>query len=118
MKYIRTEDGIFEIINEEETFYKCKSGFFVSKDIFHHKNRVADTIEELCDEFDIIVKGKHHRYYNMEQVNWVIDQIKEERVYINGETIEKVDTIYGAIWTSKGLIYVAKMNDKGELRLL
>ena len=26
--------------------------------------------------------------------------------------------IYGAIWTSKGLIYVAKMNDKGELELL
>ena len=26
--------------------------------------------------------------------------------------------IYGAIWTDKGLIYVAKMNDKGELELL
>ena len=26
--------------------------------------------------------------------------------------------IYGAIWTDKGLIYVAKMNDKGELCLI
>ena len=26
--------------------------------------------------------------------------------------------IYGAIWTDKGLIYVAKMNEKGELELL
>lgn len=26
--------------------------------------------------------------------------------------------VYGAIWTDKGLIYVAKMNDKGELELL
>lgn len=28
------------------------------------------------------------------------------------------DELYGAIWTNKGLIYVAKMNDKGELELL
>ncbi len=27
-------------------------------------------------------------------------------------------SIYGCIWTSKGLIYVAKMNDKGELELI
>jgi len=27
-------------------------------------------------------------------------------------------TIYGAIWTDKGLIYVAKMNDKGEFELI
>ena len=26
--------------------------------------------------------------------------------------------IYGAIWTDKGLIYVAKMNDKGDLELI
>jgi hypothetical protein len=26
--------------------------------------------------------------------------------------------LYGAIWTDKGLIYVAKMNEKGELELL
>lgn len=26
--------------------------------------------------------------------------------------------VYGAIWTDKGLIYVAKMNNKGELELL
>ena len=28
------------------------------------------------------------------------------------------DRLRGAIWTDKGLIYVAKMNDKGELELL
>ena len=26
--------------------------------------------------------------------------------------------LFGAIWTDKGLIYVAKMNEKGELELL
>ena len=28
------------------------------------------------------------------------------------------DTEYGAIWTDKGLIYVAKINEKRELELL
>ena len=31
---------------------------------------------------------------------------------------DKKIQIYGAIWTDKGLIYVAKMNKKGELELL
>ncbi len=30
----------------------------------------------------------------------------------------QMKTIYGAIWTEKGLTYVAKMNDEGELELL
>jgi hypothetical protein len=29
-----------------------------------------------------------------------------------------MSNLYGAIWTSKGLIYVAKMNKEGELELL
>ena len=32
--------------------------------------------------------------------------------------LNKIKAIYGAIWTDKGLIYAAKMNDKGELELL
>ena len=28
------------------------------------------------------------------------------------------DVLYGAIWTDKGLIYVAKMNEDDELELL
>ena len=31
---------------------------------------------------------------------------------------EDDEIIYGAIWTDKGLIYVAKMNEEGELELL
>ena len=80
----------------------------------------ADTIEELCDEFVYINKKDdikcfcllHHPittiYYgaSLKDVE-TKDLIKDKNV-----------EIYGAIWTDKGLIYVAKMDDKGELELL
>ena len=107
MKYIRTKNGIYEIINENETFYECVGKIFISKDIFYHKDRLADTIEELCDEFvcdNKIVNVEHDLENNL----WVDDKLFEDIK----------DIVYGAIWTDKGLIYVAKMNDKGELELL
>ena len=39
-------------------------------------------------------------------------------LYENNPNFVFEGTIKGAIWTDKGLIYVAKMNDKGELELL
>ena len=43
----------------------------------------------------------------------------KELAYINSCNDEaNILGVYGAIWTSKGLIYVAKMNDKGELELI
>ena len=59
----------------------------------------ADTIEELCDEFvcdEMFV-------YDKEEIKFLISE---------GEIV------YGAIWTDKGLIYVAKMNESGVLELL
>ena len=63
----------------------------------------ASTIEELCDEFvsiDYTLKNKYYHFNSLEEINLIYDEV------------------YGAIWTSKGLIYVAKMNDKGELELI
>ena len=99
MKYIRTKDGIYENKPLKKHLGKRKGkGFeivFKEQDIINQ----ADTIEELCDEF----VGVYHNICEVVSTkdNW-----------------NKYDTFYGAIWTSKGLIYVAKMNDKGELELL
>ena len=60
----------------------------------------ADTIKELCDEFVMISGGKHKLDIGCHSYG------------------DKKIQIYGAIWTDKGLIYVAKMNVKGELELL
>ena len=112
MKYIRTKDTIFEVVGENEkvlivkakgnpqnTYSKSKCQTDVIKS--------ADTIEELCDEF--VIKAYISSYPQIyHSVN--LKELNEFR--------EKDTIIYGAIWTDKGLIYVAKMNDKGELELL
>lgn len=67
----------------------------------------ADTIEELCDEFVYDYGKDKDRFKNDELAIKILKANNNEKV-----------NIYGAIWTSKGLIYVAKMNDKGDLLLL
>ena len=119
MKYIRTKDGKIikvAILKEEyekdyensnvsyEEWYAC---LCFSLDIAQQ----ANTIEELCDEF---VAFKNNEDYG----------ILSAKDYLASSRWEMEDSakngyqIYGAIWTDKGLIYVAKMNDKGELELL
>ena len=67
----------------------------------------ANTIEELCDEFVCDNKIVNVEY-DLENNLWVNDKLFEDIK----------DIVYGAIWTGIGLIYVAKMNEKGELELL
>ena len=105
MKYVRTEDGNnliidlstmvipYQIIGNIIDFNKL-GRFEIIKQ--------ADTIEELCDEF-VCLENKM-AFHDLET--------------ITSSCNLKHLTIYGAIWTDKGLIYVAKMNEKGELELL
>lgn len=66
-------------------------------------DKQADTIEELCDRFVVVEHGLDDPFsVDSETAKTFISKAK----------------VYGAIWTDKGLIYVAKMNDKGELELL
>lgn len=108
MKYIRTKDGIW--LNGGKFGFPCEGivgkkdeydfGFcFDKKDII----KQADTIEKLCDEFVYFINGMPFVTHKGE-IHYVAEGIPV--------------VIYGAIWTDKGLIYVAKMNDKGELELL
>lgn len=61
----------------------------------------ANTIEELCDEFVRVSRSVRE---------FLISKDIPTKKYGNTE-------IYGANWTERGLIYVAKMNDKGEFVL-
>jgi len=115
-RYVRTKDKIYEIVHDYGNSCAVKSCHTRGRpaiDNFTVKHGLsfaprADTIEELCDEF--IVFGDidkpyltRHKFTNKE---W-------NKQYFIGDR-----KLYGAIWTDKGLIYVAKMNDKGELELL
>ena len=95
MKYIRTKDGRILVADDNSLMAKLTT------------NKVADTIEELCDEFVMIDEENEHYIKQDNDIHhirrkWAIGNYK----------------VYGAIWVDKGLIYVAKMNDKGELELL
>ena len=109
MKYIRLGNDIYQIIKEKEGYFelrdaldvKMKCYTFMSKREQDYK--IADTIEELCDAYVIIYKDTKGILFMPTEIN---------------TELAKTETIFGAIWTDKGLIYVAKMNDKGELELL
>lgn len=82
----------------------------------------ADTIDELCDEFDWKWNEKEFPYSKVRQHSRyggygdLERAMREEENY--GKHLNHDYEIYGAIWTDKGLIYVAKMNNKGVLELL
>lgn len=113
MKYIRTKNGyIYRLANEQFdnekylieknivkaqnlNYEECELDFVSKKQVIAQ----SDTIDKLCDDFvcdEMFV-------YDKTEMEWLTKQ---------------GDIVYGAIWTEKGLIYVAKMNDKGELELL
>ena len=118
MKYARTNDGIFEIsdilIDGRIKVYMFHNPnlrrftrIYEAKDVIGQ----ADALKDLCDvlvieEQNIYDNGIHK--YLMEQ----------PFVFEKDGDFSKTLSTKGAIWTSKGLIYVAEMNDKGELCLL
>ena len=110
MKYIRTKDGrllkvrleYHELPAAEDTIVywsEIREPFINRQDDF----KLSDTIEELCDEF-VIINNE-----NEMEVIHNFNFAKNSCIY---------DVLYGAIWTNKGLIYAAKMNEDGELELL
>ena len=122
MKYIRTKDGRIELVvgsvkdQTDTLFYADNKGNYIAeKDILKR----ADTIYQLCDEFVIIRRDDNTfalaKYYPNDKTFYV--KTADEDVSLN-ECLMYGYEIYGAIWTDKGLIYVAKMNEKGELELL
>ena len=91
MKYIRTKDKIEKVPND-----------YANKLVECPNLVIADTIEELCDEF-VYETSKGKRYIEK---------------YLSHNNGIEIIAVYGAIWNNRGLKYIAKMNDKGELELL
>lgn len=109
--YIRTKNRIYEVesVLRDNGFVK---GYNVGEMAFIRKDQVinqSETIEELCDEFVCYFEIFNRSYYFIYKNSY--DELKRDV-----QTIQY--SAYGAIWTSKGLIFVARMNDKGELELI
>lgn len=111
MKYIRTKDEIRKtedlILVEDKRFGRR---YLNQYNFPYIPIKESKNLDELCDCFVIEWLPTNHKDI------FRIDKYSKEVVKScigNNKT-----TVYGAIWTDKGLIYVAKMNDKGELELI
>lgn len=134
MRYIKTKDNIYEITDKQ---YDVLCGNLTDEEKEYYKNTVAlgmgsieegnyksipikdiiakaDTIEELCDGF-YLDDGQEE--FCLDDVFTNFDKFKSSCIYNNKYHIVKYEG-YGFIKTSKGLIYVAKMNDEGKLCLI
>ena len=108
MKYIRTKNRIYKV---ESTLRdnSIVKGYNVGEMGFIRKDQVikqSENIEELCDRFVVMDK-------ETKEVMDIVYFLEYAKLWSYCKY-----NIYGAIWTDKGLIYVAKMNDKGELELI
>ena len=131
MKYVRTKDGRVFMpnkiahepigINGEWKAVACwyhGEPFDMEKEIV----KVSENLEDLCDEFvlhygDTIQTSIPIPWatYERRDDNW---QKHKEKLISELKNTERKAIVYGAIWTNKGLVYIAKMNDNGELKLL
>lgn len=123
--YIRTKDGVYKVDEIKPYFLDEKQKLFISNElkIAVNENQVilqADTIEELCDEVVIEVKFGSTGYIT--HFKKYIYDFKKFLKYLEEcqpITKDEILNVYGAIWIDgKGLVYVAKMDDKGDFELI
>jgi len=118
MKYIRTKNYVFRVAEDimlatspmRYAVLDKKEDIRIGSICVNDAIAQSDTIEELCDEFVCRTElDSVHKWFvdDLEYIIKELDWLKEEQY-----------NIYGAIWTDKGLIYVAKMNEDGVLCLL
>ena len=115
--YIRTKDGVYEVEWNScvEMWYDVKTYkvFILDSMISKVDYKLSENLEELCDLFvDEETKTIFHKH-NGYVINW-----KTNMVYSLKALSESYHSVKGAIYTDEGLIYVAKMNDKGDLELI
>ena len=112
MKYVRTKDGhLLEIGKTTEYGFvcmpECKTAvhFVENGQEFVDVIRQSDKLEDLIDNIVIIAPNETQPFIVGKDIKGLEEYAKNNQVY-------------GAIWTYKGLIFAAKMNDKGKLKLL
>lgn len=120
-RYVKTDDGIYELkspdtehqisfdhVDIEPAYLSTNYEWIAKKDIIES----ADTVEELYDGYyidDLYTKG-----LNYDGIFQDFDEFKNTFLVLLYEDMANIAG-YAFIKTNKGFIYVAKMNDKGEL---
>ena len=116
--YIRTKDGVYKVSHYNDwATHKRKGATLIDDDktsYIKNENIIAqsENLELLCDGF-YIDEGNEFSFYE-ENVYEDFEEAKE----VFKKDFDNTSTLYGFIKTSKGLIYVAKMNSDGKLVLI
>ena len=101
-RYIRTKDGR---IVDTTKYPEHPASWGVQASDYALTIAQSENLEELCDEFVVWLDENNCHFTT---TNYLY-------IYQNRD---KAKATFGAIWTSKGLIYVAKMNENGKLELI
>jgi len=127
MKYIRTKDRIYEEEKVNLIADAASGEIYVEKMIngfTSHMEQVtkqANTIEELVDGYYLDIDNHPFdstQVYDKDELQRALEEKADWQSYSDRKYLEYEINLYAFIKTSKGLIYVAKMNDKGELCLI
>lgn len=123
MKYIRTPIGIYDL--ENSIFYDfdglCK--YHISHCEYYENNpdecKTSDLLEELCDGFyiDVDLNVERNFEYAFHHFGHFAKTMKSFRT-TSKVMVKRLGGGYGYIRTDKCLLYVGKLNDKGELELI
>lgn len=111
--YIRTKDG--RIIDTTK-YPEHPASWSVQASDYALTIKQSENLEELCDE--IIVEYKDCCEKKTYLYNGTFEDLRKTHRYYYSYKFSPFFKYYGAIWTEKGLIYVAKMNEEGELELI
>lgn len=112
MKYLRTEDGRIKNRNKlichafREDYFSSNWNDDIEKYLQTKIVAEADTVEELCDFLIVKEKGQPHPFNPMGKFLGVLALSESWHKLIKEGRIEWVKC---AIWTDKGITYVAKM---------
>ena len=114
--YIRTKDGRIAEVKENMTIKRCSENVLrlVYKDnrsicVLNGNDDIinqSENLEELCDRFVVIDK-------ETKEVMNIVSFLAYAKLWSSCKY-----NIYGSVWTTKGLIFVAKLNDNGNLVLI
>ncbi len=123
-KFIRTKDDVYDTENliyrtiKDNKVYQV--GWDVEKPTFEADILAeADTPEELIDAYVFVSKSgeTHYVYFKSFDMGVCLGSRIENDETFKNHLLEN-GNVYGAIWTDKGLIYVIKLNEKGDSELI
>ena len=120
MKYIRTKDRCLYSEEDWKDYGLCH---YENKNEHFTIVNQADTIEKLCDEF--VFKYKSEDLPRNQRLDELIKCLSEAEhtfkdwvKWLFRTSHNNLEFVKLAIWTEKGLKYVAEMNEEGEPKLL